>query len=103
LFTLYFMVFWLSRYDEQLEIASHKYRKEVKDLNYQLQEAESRIGDMQEQVLWVEYYTSQQLSYSNRCHIATYRDRCHICSNICFVLHVAFPCIPKHKVTQFYL
>lgn len=49
---MYMLYCWLvfSRYEEQLEIASHKYRKEVKDLNYQLQEADSRIVDMSEQV-----------------------------------------------------
>lgn len=46
----------LLRYEEQMEISSHKYRKEVKDLNYQLQEAESRIQDMQDQVSVIMYY-----------------------------------------------
>jgi len=33
-----------------MEVAGHRYRKEVKDLSYQLQEAESRVNEMTEQV-----------------------------------------------------
>ena len=33
-----------------MEMASHKYKKEVKDLTNELQEASSRLSEMQEQV-----------------------------------------------------
>ena len=50
MYFLYVYLLYVCRYEEQIEISSHKYRKEVKDMNYQLQEAESRISDMQDQV-----------------------------------------------------
>lgn len=43
----YHLVF---RYEEQMEVAAHRYKKEVKHLNNELLEAASRLTDMQDQV-----------------------------------------------------